>query len=62
MTDAEPSFLYVEDDPSSRKIMQTLLVRVMKFADLTVFETSANFLENVRALPKAPSVIFLADV
>lgn len=56
---ANPVFLYVEDDPLSREIMQVLVHGAMPDAPLTVFETSERFMEKVLALPTRPTVIFL---
>jgi CheY-like chemotaxis protein len=52
-------FLYVEDDPMSRDIMQTLLKRVMGFPHLFVFENSESFAERLSDLPARPNIIFL---
>src|SRR5258708_7267387 len=59
MTSTQPSFLYVEDDISSREVMQVLLNNVMGFSKYTVFENSDHFLERLNALPEIPDVIFL---
>ena len=59
MAEKQPSFLYVDDDAFSRQILQMILVRVMGFSDLTLFEDSQNFLERLKALPQIPEVIFL---
>ena len=50
--------LYVEDDCNSRKVMSLLLERVMKLP-LTVFENSANIMENINHLESQPNIIFL---
>lgn len=54
----KPSFLYVEDDPLCRQVMDFLMNRVLEYP-LTIFEHSENFMERVRALPQKPRVIFL---
>lgn len=54
-----PTFLYVEDDFLSRKVMEMMIKRVLGYANLTVFENSANFMERVSALPECPNVILL---
>ena len=59
MNEAQPYFLYVEDDMRSRKVVELLLTKVMGYRDVTVFENSENFMERVRALPQVPDVIFL---
>ena len=51
--------LYVEDDRSSRKVIEVLLTMVMGIQKLTVFENSENFLEKVTSLPEKPNLIFL---
>ena len=58
MSEIEPVILYVEDDMNSRKVMSLLLQRVMKLS-VTIFENSANFIENVNQLPTLPNVVFL---
>ena len=50
--------MYVEDDESSQEVMKRLLKR-LGYVDLTIFESSHNFLDRVHALPAAPDVIFL---
>src|SRR5258708_29481632 len=59
MLTKQPFFLYVEDDASSREIMEVLLKEVMGFSRLAIFETSAVFLEQLNTLPAKPDVIFL---
>jgi CheY-like chemotaxis protein len=59
MNHVQPHFLYVEDDMSSRKVVELLLTKVMGYREVTIFEDSANFMERVRALPQVPDVIFL---
>ena len=59
MNHVQPHFLYVEDDMSSRKVVELLLTKVMGYRHVTIFEDSVNFMERVRALPQAPDVIFL---
>jgi CheY-like chemotaxis protein len=55
----QPNFLYVEDDLMSRKVMETLITRVLKYQNLVVFEDSSNLLQRARALDAVPEVIFL---
>jgi CheY-like chemotaxis protein len=54
-----PCFLYVEDDMLSRKVMFTLLTKVMNFPDVIIFEDSNDFLQRIQTLPFLPTVIFL---
>jgi two-component system cell cycle response regulator DivK len=56
---SQPSFLYVEDDMLSRKVMEVLIKTVLGYTDLAIFEDSQNFMDRVRTLPHPPSVIFL---
>jgi len=58
-TNSQPSFLYVDDDRLSREIMEMLVVKALGYPHLTTFEDNSNFMEQVRALPKVPNVIFL---
>lgn len=53
------SFLYVEDDPLSREVIQIALKDIMKFDEVWIFESSENFLERVKALGRVPDVILL---
>lgn len=54
-----PRFLYFEDDMLSRKVMHTLLTRVMKYSDVVIFEDSHDFLARVQSLTFHPTVVFL---
>lgn len=53
------SFLYVEDDPRSRQVMDLIMKKAMKVQNLYVFENSSDFMMRVKALPKQPDVILL---
>ncbi|MEO0563915.1 MAG: response regulator [Chloroflexota bacterium] len=53
------SYLYVEDDPSSREVMQVVMIDVMGVEHLTVFETSENFVSRLHNLIPSPNLIFL---
>ena len=55
----QPKFLYVEDDMMSRRVMSTLLTRIMKFESVTIFEDSSDFMGRVQSLPEKPNIIFL---
>jgi CheY-like chemotaxis protein len=57
----EPVILYVEDDPFSCQVMELLLIRKLQFKSVTIFESSANFMQRLGALPKKPDV-FLLDI
>ena len=56
---AQASFLYVEDDEFSRKVMQLLMEKAIIAQSMAVFEDSTNFMERVRALPQPPTVALL---
>lgn len=53
------AFLYVEDDPVSRQIMEVILMTGMGYSDVFIFENSANFMSRVSALSPQPDIIFL---
>lgn len=53
------TYLYVEDDPLSREIMQVAMQATMGVDSLTIFEDSANFVERLQALPTKPDLILL---
>jgi CheY-like chemotaxis protein len=55
----EPAVLYVEDDPSSRKVMELVLKCRMNLPHITLFEESSDFQKRVQALNPRPDVIFL---
>lgn len=54
----EPVFLYVEDDPDSRDIMQLLLLE-MGYSQISIFEDSRDFMRKLDALEPKPTVVFL---
>jgi CheY-like chemotaxis protein len=53
------NILYVEDDALSRMVMQLLLTRGLGYKNVTIFETSADFINRVEALSPKPTLIFL---
>jgi CheY-like chemotaxis protein len=55
----DPIILYVEDDFLSREVMQALLIRLMGLRNLTIFEDSTDFIQNMETLAVQPDVIFL---
>jgi CheY-like chemotaxis protein len=59
MSDTQRSFLYVDDDPGSRHLIQVLMNAVLGYMRVTIFENSENFMERVRALPAVPDAVFL---
>ena len=52
-------FLYVEDDPTSRIVMQMILKHKFEDASLTMFEDSTDFETRLQNLPTKPTIIFL---
>ena len=60
MTTAQPpTFLYVEDDARSREVVEFILKRVMGYTQVALFGDSERFVENLKALPFVPAVIFM---
>ena len=55
---SQPKFLYVEDDPFSREIMQMLL-NGLGYTDLTMFEDSTDFQRRIEGLSFTPDIVFL---
>ncbi|MEO8392430.1 MAG: response regulator [Chloroflexota bacterium] len=56
---ANPVFLYIEDEPFSRTVMEILMVRGLGYKNLHIFSNSEQFLERIEALAQKPDVIFL---
>jgi two-component system sensor histidine kinase BarA len=59
MVSNEPSILYVEDHPASRRVMELLLVDVMGFNQLTLVGDTNDIIQNLEAMHKHFDVIFL---
>ncbi len=55
------TFLYVDDDPGSRKVMAGLVERLTIPVNLVMFEDSVNFLHRVEGVTPIPT-IFLLDI
>lgn len=53
------SFLYVEDDPRSRQVMELIMVKAMKVQNLVIFENSADFIPRIKAGSRLPNIILL---
>jgi CheY-like chemotaxis protein len=53
------TFLYVEDDPRSREVMNLLMTKVIKVKELVLFEDSADFGLRLNDLTREPDVILL---
>jgi CheY-like chemotaxis protein len=58
-TNAQPVFLYVEDDMPSRRVIEVLIKSVLGFSNITVFASSENFMQRINEMPCLPNVIFL---
>lgn len=56
---ADTSFLYVEDDPRSREVMELLMTKVIKVKELVVFEDSLEFDNRINAMASKPEVVLL---
>lgn len=56
---ATRSFVYIEDDPRSRQVMELLMTRAMRVRSLTTFEDSDDIVARIKALPHLPDVILL---
>lgn len=56
---ADRVFLYVEDDPLSRQVMEMIVTRLVESAALVTFEDSRDFLARLQALPAMPDLILL---
>ena len=54
----QPTILYVEDEPRSRKVMR-MIATSMGLSNVIIFEDSADFLSRVQSLPSKPDVILL---
>ena len=59
MADRQPAFVYIEDHPASRLVMQLLLKELLGFEDLTMFEDSRDIVPRLEASGKTFDVIFL---
>jgi two-component system cell cycle response regulator DivK len=54
----QPMFLYVEDDPLSREIMEMML-RNLGYTRITLLESSQDVMQRIEELPSVPDVICL---
>jgi CheY-like chemotaxis protein len=59
MADQQPAFLYVEDHPASRLVMQLVLKELLGYEDLTMLDDSRDLLQRLEASGKTFDVIFL---
>ena len=54
-----PVFLYVEDEPFSRKVMEMIILRGLHYEKLHLLENSEGFCERIEELMPRPNIIFL---
>lgn len=54
-----PAVLYVEDDSNSRIVMDMILTSYMKLQNVSIWENSANFEQNLAHLHFRPDIILL---
>ncbi len=55
----QTAVLYVEDDPSSRRVVRMLLMGRMGIQHVTILEDSVDFLARATTLNPVPDIIFL---
>jgi len=53
------NYLYVDDDPVNRDVMETLLVEMIGVGSLVMFADSNAFIHRLKALDPAPDFILL---
>lgn len=56
---AKACYLYVDDDMPSRRVVELILRRAMGVESLFMFDSSHDFIERLRALPRRPDLIML---
>jgi CheY-like chemotaxis protein len=59
MADQQPAFLYIEDHPASRMVMQLIVNDVLGYENLTMLEDSRDLLARLDAIGTIFDVIFL---
>ena len=55
----KPYILYVEDDGTSREVMEIILQYNLEHVDYAIFEDSTDFEARLKRLPRKPTLIFL---
>jgi CheY-like chemotaxis protein len=55
---SQPTILYVEDEPRSRKVMR-MIATDMGLSNVTIFEDSSNFQSRIESLGFKPDVILM---
>ncbi len=53
------SLVYVEDDATSREVMEILLKHIMGIVDVVIFEDGTDIIPKLCALPAKPDLILL---
>lgn len=56
---ANTCFLYVEDEETSREVMEMTFFYRLGYSNFTIFEDSTDFENRLNNLPQTPDVIFL---
>lgn len=56
---ARKLFVYVEDDPLSRQVMELMVGGALRDVQLVTFDDSADFLARLRALERRPDLILM---
>ncbi len=59
MTDKPLSIVYVEDNPTSREVMEIMLKEMMGLSEVSIFADSADVVSRITALPYQPDIILL---
>jgi CheY-like chemotaxis protein len=52
-------YLYVEDDPFSREVMQMIMEHGLGVTNLLIFESSVDFPQRLKALSRTPDMVLL---
>lgn len=53
------SYLYFEDDPMSRQVMQRMIDALDPDGSITIYSDSEDFVARCRAMDPVPSIVFL---
>lgn len=59
MTEQQPAFLYIEDNPTSRVVMEVLLKELLGYQHVTILDDSTDFMAKTEAIQPAPDLILL---
>ena len=55
----EPRFVYVDDDLTSREVMELLLTHRLGLIQCQMYDNSATFAEEIDSFAQSPTVIFI---